>query len=350
MITHSRTDINQQDVTAISAAAASGFLAQGKNVRLFETSVAKRVGVIDGAAVQSGTAALHLALLALAIGPGDEVILPSYVCVAPLNAILYTGATPILTDIDPDSGNIDPVDAARRLTPLTKAIIVPHLFGRPADITTLCRLGIPVIEDLAQAIGGSIDQQPLGSFGTMAVCSFYATKVMTTGEGGMVLSNDADLLTAVKDLRDYDEKEPYRLRYNSKMTEMQAALGISQLQRLTSSIQHRRELAARYTSHFLEYPHATLPNEGATNGDIHFRYVIRLKDINVDKFIDAMQRSDIVCRRPVFKPLHHLLEQPGYPNTDTFFQQAVSLPIYPNLTETEQEQVIQATQHCWKTL
>lgn len=348
MIPHSRVDITQQDVTAVSTTVASGNLAQGKHVRLFENAIAKRIGVSGGVAVQSGTAALHLALRALAVGPGDEVILPSYVCVAPLNAILHTGATPILADIDPESGNIDPVDAAHRLTPQTKAMITPHLFGRPADMKALCRLGVPVIEDLAQAIGGSINQQPLGSFGTLAICSFYATKVMTTGEGGMVVSNDTHLLATIKDLRDYDEKESYRPRYNSKMTEMQAALGISQLQRLSNAIQRRREIATRYHSRLQTNSHATLPEQRTDNGEISYRYVIQLKNRNVDQFIDAMLHHNITCRRPVFKPLHQLLAQNDYPNTDTFYQHAVSLPIYPSLTEAEQDQVIQATQLCWQ--
>ncbi|MBA3014098.1 MAG: DegT/DnrJ/EryC1/StrS family aminotransferase [Proteobacteria bacterium] len=349
MISHSRVDITPQDVAAVSTVVASGALAQGEQVRLFEDAIARRLGVSEGAAVQSGTAALHLALLALAIGPGDEVILPSYVCVAPLNAILYTGATPILADINPDTGNIAPEDAARRITPRTKAIIAPHLFGHPADITTLCRLGIPVVEDLAQAIGGSIHNQPLGSFGTLAICSFYATKVMTTGEGGMIVSNDPALLATIRDLRDYDEKELYRLRYNSKMTEMQAALGISQLQRLNDTIRRRQERASLYTSRLQESPQITLPVNRTDNDTISYRYVIRLKDGNVDKFISAMQRQNIICRRPVFKPLHQLLAQTDYPETDTFYQQAVSLPIYPSLTEAEQEQVIQAITNYWKT-
>jgi len=349
MIHHSRVDITEQDQAAVSTVLASGNLAQGEQVRRFEAAIAGRLGLTAGAAVQSGTAALHLALLALAIGPGDEVILPSYVCVAPLNAILYTGATPVLADIDPASGNIDPADAARRITPRTRAMIVPHLFGRPADMERLCRLGVPVIEDLAQAIGASIGQQPLGSFGVMAVCSFYATKVMTCGEGGMVASRDASLIARVKDLRDYDEKEPYCLRYNSKMTEIQAALGISQLARLSDTIQRRREIAACYSARLQAVSHAALPPPRPDHGDISYRYVVGLKSRDVDSFIAAMQGHGVVCRRPVFKPLHQLLTQTGFTNTDTFHRQAVSLPIYPTLSESEQERILRATQQCWGT-
>jgi len=338
MINHSRLNIAPEDVQAVAEVVASGNLAQGDKVKDFEKAVAKHSGVPGGVAVHSGTAALHFAMLAMDIGPGDEVVLPSYVCVAPLNAVRYTGATPVLADIDPVSGNIAPQAVARCLTPHTKAVIAPHLFGHPADITGLLQLGIPVIEDLAQAIGGSYNGAPLGSLGTVAVCSFYATKVMTTGEGGMVLSHDKTILEKVRDLRDYDEKEPYKLRYNSKMTDMQAALGLSQLRRLDGFIANRRAIAAFYQRELHNLAAALPPCEPE---DIFYRYVIQPRE-NATTFIKKMEKKGVICRRPIFKPLHCLLGRQGFPATEKTYENAVSIPLYPDLTREEQKDIVNA--------
>ena len=213
----------------------------------FESRMASFVGVKGAAAVSSGAAALHLALLALKVGPGCEVIVPSYVCPAVLSAVLYTGATPVVADIDPGSFNLSPEDAKRRLSAKTRAVIVPHMFGLPADLDALGALGVPVVEDLALALGSRRHGRRAGSFGTLAVCSFYATKMMATGEGGMVLGSDGALLAEIRDLRAMDEKEDFRVRFNYKMTDMQAALGLSQLRKLTTFVARRREIADLYS-------------------------------------------------------------------------------------------------------
>jgi perosamine synthetase len=190
------------------------------------------VGIHSAVTVSSGTTALHLALAALPIHPGDEVIIPSFVCTALLNAIRLTGATPVLADCDETHFNLSVTDVKKRLSSRTKALIVPHLFGQAADLNELLAIGLPVIEDCAQSLGSRYEGKMTESFGTLAVFSFYATKFLATGEGGMVASSDAGLMEHIRDLRYYDEKDDDRIRFNCKMTDMHAALGRSQLRRL----------------------------------------------------------------------------------------------------------------------
>jgi perosamine synthetase len=214
MIPHSRPFIDEEDAREVQRVLLSGQLAQDGEVAHFESRMASFVGVKGAVAVSSGAAALHLALMALKVGPGCEVIVPSYVCPAVVNAVLYTGATPVVADIDPGSFNLSPEDAKRRVTAKTRAVIVPHMFGLPADLDALEALGVPVVEDLALALGSRRHGRRTGGFGTLAVCSFYATKMMATGEGGMVLGSDGVLLADVRDLRAMDDKDDFRVRFN----------------------------------------------------------------------------------------------------------------------------------------
>jgi perosamine synthetase len=201
MIPHSRPSIEADDIRAAAQVLQSRQLAQGGLVEQFERRMAAYFGLSGGVAVTSGTAALEVALRALGIGPGDDVLLPSYVCAAPLMAIQRVGALPRLVDIELDTFNIDPAAARRTLTSKTKAVIVPHLFGLPANLTALEQLGVPIIEDCAQTIGATEQGRPVGSIGLLTVCSFYATKLLCTGEGGMVLSRDESLLERARRLR-----------------------------------------------------------------------------------------------------------------------------------------------------
>src|SRR6185295_16443715 len=190
MIPHSRPAINQEELRGAAEALGSGQMAQGPRGERFERDMAAFFGLQGGAAVSSGTAALELALRALRIGAGDEVIMPSYVCAAPWLATQRVGAQARLADIDLDTFNIDPLEASRAVTNRTRAIIVPHLFGLPSDLTALEGLGIPVIEDCAQTLGVTEQGRPIGTVGRLTICSFYATKLLCAGEGGMVLSNE----------------------------------------------------------------------------------------------------------------------------------------------------------------
>ncbi len=337
MIPHSRPTISQEDIKAVCDVLESGAIAQGEAVKEFEGSVASFVGVKGGSAVNSGTSALHLALVALGVKAGDEVILPGYLCVAPLNAVRYVGATPVFSDINPGTGNIDAERTKAVASEKTKAIIVPHMLGQPVRMEGFRELGIPVIEDCAQSIGARYKGQCVGSFGDVAICSFYATKVITTGEGGMVLSDNEEVLETIRDLRDYDEKTPYMTRFNYKMTDMQAALGITQIRRLPDFIAKRSQIADFYNHVLADLP-VRLPFKATGCEPVFYRYVLRIGS-DVEDFIKSMAEFNVVCRRPVYRPLHQLFDQTGLKNTDLIWNDSVSIPIYPMLTDQEKEQV-----------
>ncbi|MFH1912203.1 MAG: DegT/DnrJ/EryC1/StrS family aminotransferase [Pseudomonadota bacterium] len=337
MIPHSRPTIDYEEVNAAVAVLQSGQLAQGEQVLQFEKALASLIGVGGAVAVSSGTAALHLSLLALEISEGDEVVIPSFVCPALLNAIRYVRAVPVLADINRETFNIAVRDLKRRVTRKTKAVIVPHMFGLPADIRNIIALGIPVIEDCAQALGSRYEGVPTGSFGVLSVFSFYATKVICTGEGGMIAANDLQLLEKIRDLRDYDEKDDGRLRYNYKLTDLQAALGLAQLRKLPVLIGRRRAIAGQYDKFLREY-HLSMPVCPPDREHIYYRYVIRTK--HVAELLAAGRDAGIAYRRPVFKPLHHYLGMTGYPQTEAAFLETVSLPIYPSLSDTEVKTIL----------
>jgi dTDP-4-amino-4,6-dideoxygalactose transaminase len=318
-----------------------GALAQGVEVEHLEAESGEWIGMPRGVAVNSGTAALHLALLGLGIGPGDEVILPSYVCVAPLHAVEYVGATPRLADIRPDTYNVDPADVRRRCTRRTRAIVVPHLFGLPADLDELLRLGIPVIEDCAQAFGASYGGRPVGAFGEVSTLSFYATKLFTTGEGGMVLSRDRRLLARIRDLRDYDERRRHATRFNYKLTDMQAALGRSQLRRLPVMLARRAALAARFRRGWATLP-VELPAPDDRRTHVYHRFVVSCPA--TASAARRLARFGVTARRPVFQPIHRTLGLGGFPGAEQAYRHALSVPIYPALTTKEAEVVICALQ------
>ncbi|MHB8771657.1 MAG: DegT/DnrJ/EryC1/StrS family aminotransferase [Syntrophales bacterium] len=341
MIPHSCPTLDREEAAAATRVLMSGQVVQGEEVRNFEEAVASLVGVGGAAAVSSGTAALHLALLALGVGEGDEVVLPSFVCTALLNAVRYLCATPVLADIDGETFNIDPRDVKRRLTKKTKAVIVPHLFGLPADVEEIVALGIPVVEDCAQALGSTRRGVPAGSFGALSVFSFYATKVICTGEGGMVAGNERTLIEKVKDLRDYDGKEDGSLRYNYKLTDLQAALGSVQLRKLPGFIGRRRAIARRYDESLRGYG-LSLPVCPPENESISYRYVVRTERLR--ELLDAGQAAGIAYRRPVFKPLHRYLGVTGCPQSEEAFRTAASVPLYPSLGDGDVQDIVRHMQ------
>lgn len=327
MIPHSRPTIDDDDVRAVGEVLRSGALAQGARVRAFERAAARALERTDGVAVSSGTAALHLALVALGIGEGDDVLMPAYTCTALLHAAACAGARPVLADVDPATFNIDPASARRSLTARTTAVIVPHMFGAPAELDELAALGVPVIEDCAQALGATWGGRPAGGSGVLTVCSFYATKVITTGEGGMVLGDDAGMLDRIRDVREYDGRAELRRRFNYKMTELQAALGLSQLARLGTFVARRREIAAAYTAR-LEAVRARLPHDPPGGRHIFYRYVVRAPE--AASRAARLREAGVASPRPVFVPLHHLLGG-TFPGAEEAAATALSLPIYPSL-------------------
>ena len=347
MIPHSRPAIGQEDFRATTEVLRSGQIAQGPWVERFECGMAGFFGLQGGVAVSSGTAALELALRALRIGAGDEVIMPSYVCPAPWLATQRVGAQATLVDIDLNTFNIDPLAACQAVTNKTRAIIVPHLFGLPADLTALERLGIALIEDCAQTLGATEQGRPVGTVGRLTVCSFYATKLLCAGEGGMVLSNEGALLERVRSLREYDGAptlDPSSC--NLKLTDLQAALGLSQLGRLSTFHERRRFLATAYRE-ALSSKAAVCPSvpSGRTHG--YYRFTIRLPHLRTDPegllgLISRLEQQGIHCRKPVFRPLHRYLDQSGFPNSDEADRTALSIPLYPDLTDDEVRQIQQS--------
>lgn len=339
MITHSKVALEEDDLNGVLRVLRSGQLAQGDVVSSLEDKTASLVGVNHAVAVSSGSAALHLSLLSLGVGKGSEVIVPSYVCTALLNAINYVGATPTLVDIDPHTYNVTSEAIRKAITDKTAAIIVPHMFGLPADIDAIVTLGIPVIEDCAHSVGATVNGKKAGSFGWLSILSFYATKVLGAGEGGMVLSNDDRLIEAIRDLRGYDERHTYRVRYNYKLTDIQAALILSQLEKLPAFIGKRKEIASIY-SRGLDGVRAGLPVVPKGREHIYYRYAILVEDSAL--LMAEMEKRGIECRRPVFKPLHRYLSLSGYPKTDSVWERAVSIPIYPSLTAEEAHRIVDA--------
>lgn len=344
MIPHSRPAIDEEDLRATAEVLRSGQIAQGPWVERFERGVAAFVGRQGGVAVSSGTAALELALRALQVGAGDEVIMPSYVCPAPWLATQRVGAEARLVDIDLDTFNIDPLLACQAVTRKTRAIIVPHLFGLPADLTALEQIGIPLIEDCAQTLGVTEEGRPVGTVGRLTVCSFYATKLLCAGEGGMVLSDEQAVLERVRSLREYDRTASLDpASFNLKLTDMQAALGLSQLGRFSTFHERRRVLAAGYRE-ALSVPSVVCPSvpRGRTHG--YYRFVIRLPHLRHDSeglmgLITRLEQQGMYCRKPVFRPLHRYLNQSGFPHSDEADRTALSIPLYPDLTDDEVRQI-----------
>ena len=339
-IPHSRPALGEAEAKAVAEVVLGGWVAQGRQVAAFEQAVAKVTGQAQGVAVSSGTAALYLALAALGIGAGDEVVIPSYVCTALWHAVRLTGATPILVDIEPATYDPSPQAVTRVLTRHTKAVIVPHMFGLPADIETLKSHGVPVIEDCAQTLGVTVRGTSVGGTGKLVICSFYATKLLTAGEGGMVLGRDESLMSRVQTLRQYDEEDALVCAFNYKMTDMQAALGLCQVARLEDFLARRRTIAARY--------HEAIRQVGLTPPWVpaglehgYFRYVVRLPK-PVDPALDRASTFGIGCRRPVFRPIHRYLDLSGFPETDAAWERALSIPLYPALTDHEVDRIVGA--------
>ena len=343
IIPHSRPTIGSQEAQAVAEVIESGYIAEGGVVEQFEAAFAKSLGVDHAISTSAGTSALHLTLLAMDVGAGDEVIIPSYVCSALLNAVNYTGATPVLAEIDPDTYNLDVADVQKRINECTKAIIVPHLFGLAADMEPLLKLDVPIIEDCAQSIGSTYNQRPVGTLGEAAVFSFYATKVITTGEGGMIATNSKKIAARIRDLKAYDKRREYKVRFNYKMTDIQAVLGITQLKQLGPIIRRRRQIAARYNRAFNSLRLKLPPVE---SGQIYFRYVLGLR-MDSDSWIEELARLGIVCKRPIHFPLHRYMHLGGYPATEKAWRQSLSVPIYPTLTNEEVSRIIESVLFCF---
>jgi len=327
MIAHSKPLIGPEEIAAVTRVLESGRLAQGPEVERFEAACAAVAGRCHAVAVSSGTAALHLALGALGVTLEEPVAAPSYCCASLVTAIRMHGAIPLLCDIG-DDYNLAP----ERVPATCRAAIVPNLFGAPARAPE-----IPlVIDDIAQSIGG-----PSRRKAPVAVASFYATKLVTTGEGGVVLTDEEAIADYVRDRRDYDNRDDFQMRYPYKMTEFQAALGTVQLGRLPEFIRRRREIAAYFSEHLRGLP-LRLPDAPE---HVYFRYVVETECR--DDLEAWLQARGIEAKRPVYRPAHHHLRG-HYPRSQQAHEQALSLPIYPALEDGEAEQIVNAIGAYWE--
>ncbi len=339
IIPHSRPTLGNEEINSLRKVFRSGILSSHAEVDAFQKELSLFIGVKAGVAASSGTAALFLALRALRIKKDDEVILPSFVCTAVLNAVLEAGAIPVLAECAENDFNVSAQDIRKKTTRRTKAVIVPHMFGRPADMKAITALGLPVIEDCAQTLGVPCQGKNVGQWGAIAVCSFYTTKLLATGEGGMVLSSERHYIDAVRDIIEYDEKDDLKPRFNFKMTDLQAAIGRVQLKKLPGFLKKRAAVAKLY-SEALSNSGLTLPSASRERGHAFFRYVVTPVK-NRDKALRAFEKRGISARKPLYKPLHRYLKLNGFPQAEERWHSSLSLPLYPSLERPEAERIAQ---------
>ena len=343
MIPHNRPTLSRQDSDAMVRVIASGYVAQGKQVAAFERRMADYVGLKHGCALSSGTASLFVALKVAGVQAGDKVIIPTYVCSALLNAIYMTGAQPELLDVDQDNYNIIWNQVLDAIDEQTKAVIVPHIHGVPAYIDNdSLPERVTLIEDCATAVNSYVEydgeRMHVGHLGHMAVFSFYATKYFTCGQGGMICTDNEELYNRIVDYRDFDCCETYIPRFNLQMTDIQAALGLSQMDRLYEFATRRNEIAAAYRD---VCEQKRWNYQGCYN---NYRFIIKLNnEAKRDELMRALEQNDIRCIIPIerYELLHNYLhlDAKHYPNAEEIANCTLSLPIYPSLTNEELERI-----------
>jgi dTDP-4-amino-4,6-dideoxygalactose transaminase len=347
MIPIARPLIGAEEQAAVMAVLESGQLAQGRCVAEFERRFAELCGVRDAVAVSSGTTALHVALLAHGVGPGDEVITVPFTFIASANSVLFTGARPIFADIDPATYTMDVDHAASLITPRTKAILPVHLYGQPADVGPLLELaqhhGLALIEDAAQAHAARYGNRMVGGFGT-GCFSFYPTKNMTSGEGGMVTINDPGLAAQMRMLRQHGMNKQYYheiLGFNFRLTDLQAAVGLAQIDKLSAWTTARQSNAAYYDAHL---PAGVAPAVRPGSTHVYHQYTIRVPG-DRDRAVALLAERGVQAR--IYYPLcvhqQPLYRELGYrdhlPHAEGATEVVLSLPVHPSLTEEERAHV-----------
>lgn len=349
MISIAKPFIGEEEKAAVMEVLGSGQLAQGKRVREFEERFAAWAGARYAVAVSSGTTALHVALLAHEIGAGDEVITTPFSFIASANSVLYTGAAPRFADIDPVYYTIDPEAIERQITQRTRAIIPVHLFGQPCAMDAIAaiaeRHGLAIVEDACQAHGAKLDGRPPGAWGT-ACYSFYPTKNMTTGEGGMITTNDPALAERMRVIREHGMRVRYvheTLGYNFRMTDMQAAIGLVQLTRIDRWNEQRRRNAAFLSARLSGVPGVETPQVRAGATHVFHQYTVALADR--ERVIAGLTERGIGYGIYYPIPIHkqQVYQERGYtdilPVTEAASGRVLSLPIHPALTEAELDEV-----------
>ncbi len=378
MIPYGRQDINQADIDAVFNVLRSDFLTQGPVVPEFEKAVASYCGSLHAVAVNSATSALHIACLALGVGKGDIVWTTPITFVASANCALYCGATVDFVDIDPRTYNLsveclaEKLAIAERSGKLPKVVIPVHLCGQPCDMETIRGLsqqyGFKIIEDASHAIGGRYKDEPIGNcrYSDITIFSFHPVKIITTGEGGMALTNDELLAKHMRLLRshgitsesaDMTQRPPEELwnyqqitlGFNYRMTDIHAALGLSQMQRLEEFITKRHDISKRYDQMFLSLPVET-PWQHPNSYSSYHLYVIRLKLDEINKthrqVYEALRTTDIFVNLhyiPVYRQPYY--EQMGFSagycaQAEQYYSEVISIPMYPGLTEAQQNHVV----------
>ncbi len=326
----------------------------GKYIGEFEESFAKFCGTKHAVAANNGTTALHLALVALGLEPGDEVIIPTVTYIATANAVRYCGATPVLVDVCADTMNIDPKDIKRKITSKTKGVIPVHLYGHPADMSEVNRIahehGLWVLEDAAEAHGAEVSGKKVGSLGNCATFSFFGNKIITTGEGGMVTTDDDTLAERLRLYRGQgmDPKRRYWfpvIGYNYRMTNIQAAIGVAQMEGIDAAISDRNKLASWYDGALKPLErYLILPTQAPWAKQVYWMYNIFLREGQAERRDQVMRSLDAmgIETRPVFYPMHELppyKESSTYPVADLWAQRGINLPTHQNLTEGDVERI-----------
>lgn len=316
----------------------STWISHGKYIDAFEKDFAKFCETDYATTVVNGTAALHLLLATMGLGRGDEIIMPTLTFVATANAARYLGVKPIFVDVEYETWNIDPTKIEEKITPKTKAIIAVHLYGHPADMDKINAIGkkygIPVLEDACEAHGARYKKKRVGSLSKAAIFSFYGNKIITTGEGGMIVSNNRSLIDRAKYLKSHamDKKRKYyhgEIGYNYRLTNLQAAVGLAQLENITTVIAAKRKNARMYNTHLKGIDGIMLPTEKEWAESVFWMYSIILKQSRLkDKLTGYLSEKGIETR-PFFEPMHKLpmyKTKESFPNAEFLSSNGISLP------------------------
>ncbi|MGB9713430.1 MAG: DegT/DnrJ/EryC1/StrS family aminotransferase [Candidatus Bathyarchaeales archaeon] len=354
MIPINAPQIGEEEIEAVTKVLKSGILTHGLGagpmVKQFETEFANFVKAKYAVAVNSGTAALHSALMAVGVGKGDEVILPSFTFVATAEAVVLVGAKPVFVDIDPETYNISPELVEKAVTKKTKAIIPVDLYGLSANMKPIREIadkhGLLVIEDAAQAHGATYNDKPPGAFADIACWSFYASKNMTTGEGGMVTTNNDEIAEKLRLIRNHGEKDKYvsvSVGYNYRMPEIEAAIGCVQLKKLPAFLAKRRENAKKLTEKLGKAKKLKLPNEPKGYTHSWYLYTVRVRDAEKtqrDKVVEELKRNGIGAEVYYATPIHLMpyyrkLSRHRLPETEKTANQVFSLPVHPGVTASQ---------------
>jgi perosamine synthetase len=344
--------LGREEVEAVREVFESGVLVQGERTRLFEKEFAEYIDVGHAVAVANGTLALDTVLKALKIGPGDEVVTSAFSFVASSNCVLFQGAKPVFADIDPRTFNVDPSDVAQKITAKTKAIIPVHLYGQPAEMDALKEIAedhrIALVEDAAQAHGAEYKGQKAGGIGDAGCFSFYATKNMTTGEGGMITTNNSELAKKAYLLRNHGDTGKYHhviLGYNYRISEASAAIGLVQLKKLDKSNEKRRENADLLTQKIKKISGLTPPYVKDNVKHVFYQYVVRVEEeypMIRDELAEHLRKKGIgiavhyptpIYAQPLYKDL-------GYgrtvcPIAEDASRRVLSLPVHPSVTKND---------------